>query len=109
MEFLFALTNAGNDSQPWYKVRIKLLCDFWFTELLVMFLLDQKHTEGIRLFSPMPADLAKRGDARGTRQASSLAKRWTEQFRRNGKLTASPDLRGLTAIARACDHVQTLP
>ena len=51
MEFLFAFANAGNDSQPWYKVRIKLLCDFWFTELLVMFFVGSKHTEGIQFFT----------------------------------------------------------
>ena len=51
------------------------------------------------------AEPVQRGDARGARQGKrgQLA-----ESCQNGKLTASPDLRGLIGSPGACDQLQTL-
>ena len=57
-------------------------------------------------YLPFLRQNTKKANAYGTRQASSLDKSWTKQSHSTGKLTASPDLRGLTKIPAAGDQLQ---
>ena len=64
-----------------------------------MLLLNQKHTEGIQLFSPTPADLAKKVTRAGQGKLVALAK----DGRSNFAGTASSQHR------RICEALQQMP
>ena len=91
---------------------------FWFVfvvlvDTAVVFVVAKSMRPGCMSFCVLPCPSAylpflrqniKKANAYGTRQASSLGKSWTKQSRSTGKLTASPDLRGLHQHAMSYRH-----